>query len=550
MSSKNKNYAIVQRFLKLLEPHHQEIRYIYVYAIFSGLVSLSLPIGVQSIVNFIQSGQVTTSWVVLVAFVIFGIAAIGILQIYQLRLTERISQKIFVRSSFDFAFRLPKIKQKLADSNYLPELANRFFDTMTLQKGLSKILIDFSSALLQVLFGLILLAFYHPFFLVFSLLLFAFAVVVYKFTAKRGFEFSKKASKHKYQMAHWLQEVARSSETFKNSTDSEYVIHRADEYASKYVKARESHFDILVKQFGMMVVFKIIITSLLLIIGGYMVINQMMNIGQFIASEIVIVMMMGSVEKLIMSLETLYDMMTGLAKISHVTDMDLDDDDSLAAGIDEGVDFKLELNNATIMDSRKGEILFKDLNLIVGNKERLFLEKYNATEKNVLGKVFMGYEELVRGFMLVKGRPVVSEDFRLRIKSFSEEDKLFEGSFVDNISMGAEDVDLRRLGEILELVALESFVKTLDKGLDTIICCGGCRLHSVTKEKILLARLIYAQPELIVVNRSMRSFKQEERESIMDYFVSSERPWSLVLLRDCKMWRNSLEGKNKETLTT
>ena len=53
---------------------------------------------------------------------------------------------------------------------YPPELANRFFDTLTIQKGLSKILIDVPTAILQILFALILLSFYHPFFIIFGVL--------------------------------------------------------------------------------------------------------------------------------------------------------------------------------------------------------------------------------------------------------------------------------------------------------------------------------------------------------------------------------------------
>ena len=148
-----------KRFFKLLNMDRKDIYQIFFYAIFAGLVSLSLPLGVQAIINFIQSGRVSVSWVVLVIFVVLGVALVGFLAFMQLRITENLQQKIFVRSSFEFAYKLPKIKfEDLYPNVYPPELANRFFDTITIQKGSSKILLDFSAALLQIGFGILLLS--------------------------------------------------------------------------------------------------------------------------------------------------------------------------------------------------------------------------------------------------------------------------------------------------------------------------------------------------------------------------------------------------------
>ena len=86
----------------------------------------------------------------------------------QLRIIETIQQRIFTRAAIELSYRFPKIKMHELRNYYPPELANRFFDTLTIQKGLSKILIDVPTALLQILFALLLLSFYHPFFIVFG----------------------------------------------------------------------------------------------------------------------------------------------------------------------------------------------------------------------------------------------------------------------------------------------------------------------------------------------------------------------------------------------
>ena len=161
--------STLKRFYRLLQVDKQDILSVYIYALFNGAVVLSLPLGIQAIISLISGGQVSTSWIILVILVILGLALSGVMQIMQLSIAENIQQKIFTRSAFEFAYRIPRMKLEAIDKTYLPEQANRFFDTITIQKGLSKILLDFSSASMQVFFGLILLSLYHPFFIFFSL---------------------------------------------------------------------------------------------------------------------------------------------------------------------------------------------------------------------------------------------------------------------------------------------------------------------------------------------------------------------------------------------
>ena len=102
--------SVIQRFLSLIRPDRKEIRNIYIFAVFSGLLSLGLPLGIQMIINFIQLGQISTSWFVLVALVVSAIGFSGILNIYQLKITENLQQRIFTRSAFEFADRIKLIE--------------------------------------------------------------------------------------------------------------------------------------------------------------------------------------------------------------------------------------------------------------------------------------------------------------------------------------------------------------------------------------------------------------------------------------------------------
>lgn len=251
----------LQRFYNLLQVDKKDISQIFFYAIFSGLVSLSLPLGIQAIINLIQAGRVSISWIILVLVVVIGVALVGILSLMQLRITENLQQKIFVRSSFEFGYRLPKIKFEEIYNHYPPELANRFFDTLTIQKGTSKLLIDFSTALLQIVFGIILLSLYHPFFIFFGVLLLILLYLIFKFSYYPGLSSSMKESKYKYKVVGWLQEIARNNFSFKKQENFSFALDKNNSLVSEYVHYREKHFKVIKQQYTHLIIFKVIITA-------------------------------------------------------------------------------------------------------------------------------------------------------------------------------------------------------------------------------------------------------------------------------------------------
>ena len=284
-----------QRLLRLLRADKREIGHIYLYALVGGAISLSVPLGVQAIINLISGGQIATSWGVLIAFVTIGVGFTGALQVMQLALAENIQQRLFARSALEFAYRIPRIKYEAAGGRYLPELVNRFFDTISVQKGLAKLLLDLPLALLQIVLCLILLAIYHPFFIVFGLLLLLLLGLIFRFTGQRGLASSLEESTFKYKVAYWLEELGRNQDTFKMVGRTDLPITRTDELVHGYVNARRTHFRVLLGQYSALVAFKVITTVGLLALGGLLVMNEQMNLGQFVAAEIVILLLIAAV---------------------------------------------------------------------------------------------------------------------------------------------------------------------------------------------------------------------------------------------------------------
>jgi ABC-type bacteriocin/lantibiotic exporter with double-glycine peptidase domain len=527
-----------QRFINLLKLDKRDIKQIFYYAVFAGLVALTLPLGIQAIINLIQGAEVSTSWIVLVVLVTLGVAFQGILQLMQIRILENIQQKIFTRSSFEFAYRFPKIKWNELRQDYPPELANRFFDTLTVQKGLSKILIDFPAAILQILFGLILLSLYHPFFIIYGLLLLILVYVVFNFTAKKGLETSLKESKSKYAVAHWLQEVARSLTSFKLSGRTSLAMEHNNRLTENYLETRENHFKILMTQFIQMIGFKVLVTAGLLLIGGLLVLNQQMNIGQFVAAEIIILLVISSVEKLVTGLESFYDVLTSLEKIGQVVDKKLETQEGTNPFLQNDT-ASITLSNLTYL-TKEGDAILNNVNLDLKHKDRLLIEGPSGSGKTTLLKILSGLIEPSNGAIYVNDHSTKGMNinaYRSHVGQVLPEQFPFEGTILENITFGNKAIEIDTVNQILKDVGLQEFVRKQSKGINSEILSQGQSLPHTVCKKVLLARAIVHEPKILLLKDALEHFEPTEAKRLMKYLASPEKPWLLIVSGKNEEWK-------------
>ncbi|MGB5498723.1 MAG: ATP-binding cassette domain-containing protein [Maribacter sp.] len=527
-----------QRLMGLLRLDKRDIYQVFYYAIFAGVVNLSLPLGIQAIINLIQGAQISTSWIVLVVLVTIGVAFVGILQLMQIRIIENVQQKIFTRSSFEFAYRFPKIRMSQLRNFYPPELANRFFDTLTVQKGLSKILIDFPAALLQIILGLLLLSFYHPFFIIYGILLLLLIYVVFKFTAQKGLDTSLDESKSKYKVAHWLQEVARSIISFKLSGKTTHAVDKNDELVTEYLEAREGHFNILVLQYIQMIGFKVLVTAGLLLIGGLLVLNQEMNIGQFVAAEIIILLVISSVEKLILGLETFYDLLTSLEKLGQVVDKELEPQDG-EISFQEDQGFHVELDGVSYLVPDRDKKIIDNVSLKITPNCKILLNGSSGSGKSTLLRIIAGIIEPDSGGVYINDSALKGMNlnyYRSHLGQSLPEESPFEGTILNNITFGDKTISQEQVYWALKNVGLTEFIKEQPQGLKTMLYPEGKQIPYTISKKIVLARSIVRKPKLLILKDPLDQFDKNEALKIIDFLSNPENGWALLVVSENMLW--------------
>lgn len=535
----------LKRFFSLLELDKNDVYQLFFYSLFAGLISLSLPLGIQAIINFIQSGRVSTSWIVLIALVVFGVALVGILSLMQLRISENLQQKIFVRSSFEFAARISKIKPEQLYNSYPPELASRFFDTITIQKGTSKLLLDFSAALLQISFGIILLSLYHPFFILFGIALFFLLYFVFRFSYTSGLDTSMKESKFKYKVANWLREIARNNYSFKNEVTFNFALEKNNLLVTEYLSYREKHFNIIKRQFSQLIVFKVFITASLLLIGGFLVLSQKMNIGQFVAAEIIILLVINSVEKIIVGLETFYDVLTSVEKIGEVTDLELEDEISNGGDVCYN-SINLEVDNVGFKFSYLNKTIINDVSIKISQGEKIVIDGENGSGKSTFIKILCGMLEPSSGAVYINDdtfRKLNMMQFRSQISSILYGVTTFEGSLLENITFNNPSISIEDVKWAIENVQLTSFIKSLPLGLETPIFPEGKQLSSSNAQKILLARSIIRKPKILFYEDPTSTMDEAEANEIIDFITSSENKWTIIVSSKNPYWKTKCTRK-------
>ncbi|WP_294264030.1 ABC transporter ATP-binding protein [uncultured Chryseobacterium sp.] len=519
------------KLFKYITKEKKDVTNIYFYAILNGLVQLSVPLGIQSIVSFVMGATMATSIYILIIFVVLGTWLVGYFRLKVMQIIEKIQQKIFVEFSIAFAEKLPKVNLSSTRKYYLPELVNRFFDTQNLQKGISKILLEIPAAIIQIVFGIVLLSFYHPWFLSFGALVILCVVIIFNFTLESGIKSSLEESDKKYETASWIEDIAASVKTFKINSESETHLKGADERVLGYLDHRTSHFRVLVIQYKTIIAFKVIITLAMLAIGTYLLVNQKLNIGAFIATEIVVLSIMSAVEKLIVSLESYYDVIASLAKLTKVTELEEEKNGEIVpAQKEEGME--VEFKNVDFNFNNNIHIL-QDINFTIKENTLTVITGELGSGKSLLLNMMAGFYPPTAGSILINKIPLKNIDkdkLRMEMGVYLEDMRIIQGTVQDNILLGNENINTEEVLELSEKIGAENISSQFTSGFFTNISETDPEISFSSKKKILLLRAMAGNKKLLLLEDPIDGMNDTFKYKMLQYLEEIKHKTTIVIV--------------------
>lgn len=527
----SEKFTPYQRLQSLIRLERKDVVLIVGYGIAIASLWLVIPVAVSSLVNTVAFGVLLQPVVVLALIVFLALGFVSFLQLMQTILAEMLQRRIFARSALSAATRIPRTEITTISRYHGPELLNRFLETMALQKGVVYLVLDALPSILSVITGLIIVAVYHPLFLLFDLLVIIVGgLIIGYYMAKPAARTKILESDAKFKTAAWLQEIARHSVTFSRQDGYQFALKKTENIVSEYINARELHFKYTFRQVIGFLALKTFSSSLVLGIGGYLVIQQQLTLGQLVAAQIIVFMVIESFSRFGGYFEALYDVFAALDKLGKISDVPLS---RSGAGIipEHSGPAEIRLNNIKITDEHGFEEI-SDLSLHIRPGEKI-----GITGNRVLGISFLidtiaGFRDPAEGYTDINGyhvRDLADEYLMSRIRLLRH-NEIFHGTYIENIALG-RPIEEGQIRFLLEELGLSGrLIESYGTGLTAEVQTYGPRLNQTATKQILLARAMVNKPSLLMLDEILDGMEPGALTAAMKLLLHKKAPWTLLLV--------------------
>jgi ABC-type bacteriocin/lantibiotic exporter with double-glycine peptidase domain len=509
----------VRRLFLLWRPERSDILTVVAFAFFAGLLSLATPIAVEALVTTVAFGRAYQP-VLWLAVLLFGFLAFyGVMQALQAVVAEIIEMRLFARISADLAHRMPRVHAPDAAGYYLPELTNRFFDVVTIQKVTAQLLLDGIATVLATVIGMAVLAFYHPWLLGFDALLLVLVVVGLFGLGRGGIQTAQMESKYKYRLASWFEDIARCQVGFKLAGASEFALDRANHLTAGYLQHRRDHFRVLFRQLAFILVLQTIAGTVLLGFGGYLVIQGQLTLGQLVAAELIVAMILGSLAKVGKHIEGFFDATASIDKLGYLFDLVEERQDGLVHMPDgEGVDVSLH----AVTHSSGGPDLAAGLSVVLSAGERVALYGPRNAGKRLVLDMLYGLLAPESGHVEIEGcdpRDLRPDILRTHV-ALARGPELFEGTIAENVHLHRPGVTVQEVRAALADVGLLGDILKLPQGLETPVNASGAPLSPSQVLLLMVARAIAGEPRLILLDGTLDALPDADAAKVFHTLVT------------------------------
>lgn len=522
----------LKRIAQLVKLHKKEVVSIYLFSMLSGLINLSLPLGVQTIIGLVMGATMVSSIYVLIFLVVLGVFLVGILQINQMKIIETIQQRVFTSYAYTFADTIPRLDLKKMDHYFIPEKVNRFFDTVNIQKGFAKLLLDIPIATVQIVFGILLLSLYHPLFILLGIFLITLLLLIFNFSSNKGISTSIEESNYKYEVVGFFNEMGRTLKSFKFSQGTHLNLEKTNVHTRGYLNARTQHFHVLLFQYKTLIFFKVSLTLLMLTLGTFLLVEQQLNIGEFIAAEIVILIVIGAVEKLITSLDSAYDVITGLEKIASVTESPLEQSGTMELGVDKGLDVQLADFSFSFNSSKK---ILDSITLRFTPGQKISISGPEGSGKSMLLRILTGNYQDFQGSFQINHFPIQNyslQSLRKYTGILLHGQEIFGGSLWENISLGQEEITSELILQKANELGFDDLLTHFPSGFNTPMEPIGKKTPQTIIRKILLLRALCGNKKLLLLEEPWAGLEPSNKEIIKKYLLNLPADTTVIVVSD------------------
>lgn len=513
----------------LLKPEWGDIWIVLVFAFVVGLLMLATPIAVESLVNTVAFGRFLQPIIVLAIILLTFLAFSAAMRALQTYVVELIQRRLFARVAGDLAYRLPRARVEQIDQLYLPELTNRFFDIVTVQKVTAQLLLDGIGLILTAAIGMAVLAFYHPWLLGFDIVMMGCITFIILVLGRGAVKSAVKESKHKYHMASWLEDISRCPTVFRTAGGTELALERADRLVHEYLEARQRHFGILMRQILFALGLQAIASTVLLGLGGWLVISGQLTLGQLVAAELIVTVIVGAFAKLGKHMESFYDLLASVDKLGALFDIQVEHHDGVME-VDSEAAARVDVQQLQYR-GRSGGSLSNSVSFTLNRGDTCALLGPSGSGKSTLLDMLYGLRTPTGGHLTIDDfdpqdlRPDVLRSQVALVRRA----EVFHGTLEENVHLHRADVTSANVRHALESVGIYDHVLQQSDGFDTRLTGDGAPLSDGQIDLLCLARGIAGRPRLLLIDGVLDGLSDEELDQALSVVLAENRPWTVII---------------------
>ena len=523
MGEKSVNLKATKRSLwKLLAPESGFFWVIIVYGLGISVMTLGVPIAVQTLINTIANiGSVRAVYILSVTLFLILIAS-GVLGVLRMWVVELYERRVYARLTAEMSYRIIRAPHQFFEGRSHAGITDRYFDIMILQKNVPRLLVDGFALVLQMLVGFTLVSFYHPLLFLFNSLIIALIWMIWVIWSRGAKRAAIELSRKKYATVKWLNDLEFAHEFFKSTSHVELAGRTTEQRSREFVKSHADYFRYTFTQSIMFLLIYAVGSAALLGLGGTLVSNGQLSIGQLVAAELIMASVFLGLSRSVSYLESYYELFGAADKIDELLSIPQEAD--LVRGKNSPRSGAIRFNQIIL---KRGD-RFCEVNTHIADGSKMYMQANEAWVQSKVLNVLRFNDVPETGWISLDGKSLADLDpFQLRQEIYSVDRSLIvECTIREFLQLSAPDTATDEMLHVLTELGIWQVISSLPEQLETPLSALGAPLQSSEVLLLKLAAAILSRPKVVVLNQRFDNVTGGSREQVMA--VLQAQPFTIL----------------------
>ncbi len=503
------------------------------YAVAIGLFLLCVPIAVQELVSTFSFAMEPRMIFTLTLFVASSLTGVAAFRVLQARAVETLQQRIYTRIAIGFTRLLPRLR----DDTFAPQQAHRFMEADLLTRALVAMVADLFNVAVVGTIGVTMLMLFHPFFVLYILILILGFVGLLTLFGRGGFFITLEMSRLHYEIFGWIQNIAHNLPHLRAAGESPYLLERTDGLARNYARIRQRRSDTLTgRQYKAAALWQVVGHSGLLITAGLLVVDGQLTVGQFAAAEVLVGNLLINMDTLARRMVAMFFTFVSCREMAAVFSLPTEEEGAKEdVPVSQFGAFGIRVTCRNISyTATDGATIFQNVSLEIAPGEKIAVLCGTNRAKTALAKTLAGLHPPTSGFVRYNDMNLVEVKqqsiSRVRGLVLDSHPTLLDGTLEDNITLGRPTIDYHDLQWALRFVELDGDIDAMPQGLHTTVSSLDTHLSMSQILRLLVARAIVTRPQLLIFDGTLHNMLPATRELLLRRLCAKDEPWSVVFI--------------------